>query len=141
MAKKETRKIALSKSEQMSRVRSRDTEPELLVRRLLSEHGVRYRLHRRDLPGTPDVFVGRLKLAVFVNGCFWHGHGCPRAGRPRTNADFWQKKIAGNVERDRRSRERLKGLGIKAVTLWTCEVAGFSAACRKIARRYAKAFR
>lgn len=141
MAQKETRKIALTKSEQMSRVRSRDTAPELLVRRILTDLGVHYRLHRRDLPGRPDVYVGRLRLAIFVNGCFWHGHGCERAGRSKTNADFWQKKIAGNVARDRLAEERLKEMGVRVVNLWTCEVAGFLAICKNIARRYEKAVR
>lgn len=141
MAKKETGTVTLSKSEQMSRVRSRDTKPELLVRRLLSSLGVRYRLHQRDLPGRPDLYVGRLRLAVFVNGCFWHGHDCPRAGQSKTNADFWKQKIARNVARDRQALERLKEMGVQTLILWTCETAGFSAACRDLARRYNKAAR
>src|SRR5665213_2958961 len=136
MAKETVRKVTLSKSEQMARVRSKDTKPELLVRRCLSSHGVRYRLHRRDLPGKPDLYNGRLRLAIFVNGCFWHGHGCSRAGRLRTNADFWNQKIAGNVDRDRRSLERLEEMGVQTMTLWTCESSGFPEACCQIARRY-----
>lgn len=139
MAKEKTRKVALLKSAQMSRVRSRDTGPELRVRRLLSDMGVRYRLHRRDLPGRPDLYIGRLRLAIFVNGCFWHGHDCRRGGRSKTNADFWEQKIAGNLARDRRSVDRLKEQGVEIVTLWTCEIAGFPAACRNIARRYTRA--
>lgn len=138
MAKNETRKVTLSKSEQMSRVRSRGTEPELLVRRLLSSLGVRYHLHRRDLPGRPDLYVGRLRLAVFINGCFWHGHGCLRAGQSKTNTDFWKNKIAQNVARDRLAIERLEKMGVRTLTLWTCEAAGFPAACRDLARRYGK---
>jgi DNA mismatch endonuclease (patch repair protein) len=141
MAKKETRKVSLSKSEQMARVRSRDTGPEMKVRKLLSARGVRYRLHRKDLPGRPDIYVGRLRLAIFVNGCFWHGHNCPRAGRVKTNTDFWDTKILGNVERDRRSKERLRDMGVDTVTLWTCEAARFGVVCRNIAVRYLKAAR
>lgn len=125
----------------MSRVRSRDTEPELLARRLLSGRGVRYQLHRRDLPGSPDLYIARLRLAVFVNGCFWHGHACPRGGRSKTNADFWEQKIAANIARDRRSVDRLEEMGIQIVTIWTCEVATFPKACHEIACRYENAAR
>jgi len=138
MAEKAPRKVVLSKSEQMSRVRSRDTEPELLVRRFLTGLGVRYRLHRRDLPGTPDLYIPRLRLAIFVNGCFWHGHGCSRAGRLGTNVDFWEKKIARNVARDRQTLERLEAVGIEALTLWTCEIREFASIGSMIARRYRK---
>ncbi|MHB8462584.1 MAG: DNA mismatch endonuclease Vsr [Vulcanimicrobiaceae bacterium] len=109
------------------------------MRSLLSEFGVRYRLQRRDLPGCPDVYIGRHKLAVFVNGCFWHGHVCPRGGRSKTNADFWEQKIAANVARDRRSVDRPEEWGIQAVTLWTCEITSFRKVCRQIARRHEKA--
>jgi DNA mismatch endonuclease (patch repair protein) len=129
----------MNKSEQMSRVRSRDTQPELLVRRLLSAQRVRYRLHRRDLPGRPDLYIGRLRLAIFVNGCFWHGHGCDRGRQAKTNADFWQQKIARNIARDTNALERLKEMGVDTLTLWTCQIAAFPAACKSIARRYATA--
>lgn len=126
----------LSKSEQMSRVRSRDTAPEMLLRQLLSRCGVRYRLHRKDLPGRPDLYVPRLQLAVFVNGCFWHGHGCSRAGRLRTNVDFWTQKIAQNRARDRAANEALRAMGVETLTLWTCEMGSFPKTCNQIARRY-----
>jgi DNA mismatch endonuclease (patch repair protein) len=126
----------LSKSEQMSRVRSRDTGPELLLRSLLSERGVRYRLHRKDLPGRPDLFIGRLGLAIFVNGCFWHGHECPRGGPPKTNADFWKGKITRNVDRDRRVLGQLREMGVTTMTLWTCELQHFPTISNRIARRY-----
>lgn len=141
MAKKETWPVALSKSEQMSRVRSRDTQPELRVRRLLSRLGVRYRLHRRDLPGRPDLYVGRLRLAIFVNGCFWHGHDCPRGRQPKTNVRFWREKIARNVARDDRVAQRLEDMGVSILVLWTCEVNYLTRTCRSIARRYGMALR
>jgi len=104
----------------MSRVRGRDTAPELLVRKELTHFGVRYRLHRKDMPGKPDLYVGRLRLAIFVNGCFWHGHDCPRGTLPKTNATFWEAKIAQNVLRDERIREQLAQRGIECLELWTC---------------------
>lgn len=129
----------MNKSEQMARVRSRDTQPELLVRRLFSSSGVRYRLHRKDLPGRPDLYVGRLRLAIFVNGCFWHGHDCKRAGRPKANADFWTEKIGRNAARDRLSLERLEGMGVATLTLWTCQLERFAPICRRIVARYRRA--
>lgn len=141
MAKKAPREKPLTKSEQMSRVKSRDTEPELLVRRLLSAKGVRYRLHRRDLPGRPDLYIGRLRLALFVNGCYWHGHTCPRGRRPKTNVDFWNQKIALNIDRDERARRALHEEGVNTMDLWTCETGKFPALCRRIAERYRNAGR
>lgn len=120
----------------MARVRSRDTEPEMLVRRLFSKLGVRYRLHRRDLPGTPDLYIGRLCLAVFVNGCYWHGHNCARGRRPKTNTAFWSTKIDANIARDLKAINALNDIGVGVLVLWTCHVDNFPAACRRIARRY-----
>lgn len=131
----------MTKSEQMSRVRSRDTQPEKVVRHLLSREGVRYRLHRKDLPGRPDVYVGRLRLAIFINGCFWHGHNCTRGGRPKTNADFWRRKLGRNVARDQLALEQLEEMDVQTLSLWTCESDGFSVACRRIASRYHRAAR
>jgi DNA mismatch endonuclease (patch repair protein) len=125
-----------SKSEQMGRVRSKDTGPELTLRRSLTALGVRYRLHRRDLPGTPDVYISRLRLAVFVNGCFWHGHACPRGRGARTNAAFWDAKIDGNRARDQRVVAALRTVGVDAVTLWQCEMMTFDVVAAEIASRY-----
>jgi DNA mismatch endonuclease (patch repair protein) len=122
--------------ERMARVRNRGTAPELEVRRLLSQRGVRYRLHRRDLPGTPDVYIPCLRLAIFVNGCFWHGHGCSRAGNVKTNIAFWEAKIAQNVARDHRSIAELFNLGIQSVSLWTCRGDFLASECERIARCY-----
>ena len=110
------------RSEIMARIRSRDTVPELAVRSMAHRMGFRFRLHRKGLPGRPDlVFVGR-RLAVFVHGCFWHRHcGCTNATMPKTRADFWQRKFDGNVERDRRNCEDLTRLGWKSLVIWECE--------------------
>jgi len=107
----------------MSRIRSRDTGPEMEVRRALHRAGYRYRLHSGDLPGRPDlVFRGR-KVAVFVNGCFWHR--CPwcRPGVPKSNSGFWGRKFRRNVDRDREAVLVLESMGWRAVTVWECRIA------------------
>lgn len=126
----------MTKSQQMARVRSKDTYPEKIVRGLLSRMGVRYRLHRRDIPGRPDLFIGRLKLAVFVNGCFWHGHQCRRSIRPKSNRDFWNEKLDRNIERDERVRSELSAKGLSSTIFWTCERDHFAARCRRLAKKY-----
>lgn len=105
----------------MSRVKNRNTLPELLVRSLLHRLGFRFRLHRTDLPGTPDIVLPRYKVALFVNGCFWHGHDCPRGKLPSTNLEFWEAKIRRNLERDAGSRAALTELGWTPLTVWACE--------------------
>lgn len=107
----------------MSRVRSKDTKPELAVRRLVFAMGFRYRLHRRDLPGKPDlVFPGRRKV-IFVHGCFWHGHeDCRLAKVPKSNSEFWAAKFISNRERDRRNIELLHALGWAAHVVWQCDL-------------------
>ncbi len=109
------------RSYNMSRIRGRDTTPERIVRSLVHGMGYRFRLHRRDLPGTPDlVFPGRRKI-IFVHGCFWHMHRC-RYGRvvPKTNAEFWQNKRLAAVQRDRRHRRQLRAAGWDVLTIWEC---------------------
>ncbi len=108
----------------MRQVRSHNTSPERAVRMLLCAIGARgYRLHRRDLPGAPDVaWIGR-RVALFVHGCFWHGHTCPRGRRaPQSNQQYWREKIDRNRRRDRRSRAQLRALGWKVVVIWECEL-------------------
>jgi len=107
----------------MRRVKGRDTRPEMIVRRALTRLGARYRLHRKDLPGTPDVAMPGRRLALFVHGCFWHGHDCPRGARePKQNRDYWLAKIARNRARDLRDRDALQALGWRVETVWECEL-------------------
>ncbi|WP_159730809.1 very short patch repair endonuclease [Methylosinus sp. Ce-a6] len=107
----------------MRAVKSRDTSPEIAVRQILRGFAPHYRLHRADVPGNPDIaYVGR-KRAIFVHGCFWHGHDCARGARmPKTNADYWRAKIARNRARDIAHQERLASLGWRALVVWECEL-------------------
>ena len=107
----------------MRRVKGRDTGPEREVRRLLWAAGFRYRLNRRDLPGRPDLALGSRRVAIFVHGCFWHGHDCARGARaPKANAAYWQAKIAGNRARDARVQDELRALGWRPLVVWECEL-------------------
>lgn len=106
----------------MKRVRRKDTAPELAVRRRLHARGLRFRLHDRSLPGTPDLVFKRRATVVFVHGCFWHGHECRHgAVRPKTNAAFWARKIADNRARDRRKSGVLRALGWHVEVVWECQ--------------------
>ena len=107
----------------MRQVKGRNTAPELKVRRLLHRLGARFRLHRKDLPGAPDIVLPSRRLAIFVHGCFWHGHDCPRGARvPKQNRDYWLAKVARNRERDAANRTALQSLGWRVETLWECEL-------------------
>lgn len=107
----------------MRSVASRDTSPEMAVRRTLHRHGLRFRLHDRRLPGTPDIVLPRWKTVVFVHGCFWHRHeSCRYATLPKTRAKFWQEKFARNVERDFVNRRALENLGWRVVEVWECDI-------------------
>lgn len=109
----------------MARFRGRDTKPEVLVRQSLHRLGRRFRLHRRDLPGRPDIVLPRDRTAIFVHGCFWHAHeGCPSARVPKTKPEFWAAKFAGNRARDARVTAELEAMGWRVVTLWECEILG-----------------
>lgn len=106
----------------MSRVRGKDTKPELIVRRALHALGLRFRLHRRDLPGKPDIVLPRHRLAVFVHGCFWHRHPCCRlASTPKSRTGFWEAKFAANVARDAKNRSALEAESWRVFTIWECE--------------------
>lgn len=107
----------------MRRVKGRDTTPELKVRRILTRLGARYRLHRKDLPGAPDVALPGRRLALFVHGCFWHGHDCARGARvPKQNRDYWVGKVGRNRARDARNLAALEALGWRAEVVWECEL-------------------
>ena len=108
----------------MSRIRGKDTAPEMTVRRLLHAAGLRYRLHRRDLPGRPDVVLPRHAAAVQVHGCFWHGHACPLFRLPGTRTEFWQAKIEGNRRRDAAAEAALRALGWRTLIVWECSLKG-----------------
>lgn len=107
----------------MSHVGGKDTKPEQIVRSLLHRMGYRFRLHRKDLPGKPDIVLPKYKKVIFVHGCFWHGHsGCKRAKRPATNQKFWHEKLDKNIARDRAVIEQLEKMGWKVLVVWTCEM-------------------
>jgi DNA mismatch endonuclease, patch repair protein len=106
----------------MARVRQKHTSAELRVRKVLHRLGHRFRLHRRDLPGRPDIVLPKARLAIFVHGCFWHRHpGCSRTSTPKTRHEFWKAKFAANVERDRRNEQALREAGWRVLTVWECE--------------------
>lgn len=112
-----------ARSRLMSRVQSQDTAPERAVRSLLHRLGYRFRLHRKDLPGKPDIVLPRYKTVIFVHGCFWHGHNCPKGRLPKTNKVFWSNKIARNRQRDLEHERALKQLGWEVLTVWECQLA------------------
>lgn len=107
----------------MSRIRGKDTKPEMVVRSLVHRLGYRFRLHRKDLPGKPDLVFIRLKKIIFVHGCFWHLHACKYGRvRPKTNADFWQAKRLSNKQRDQKNVRTLKSLGWDVLVVWQCQI-------------------
>ena len=114
---------AEKRSDVMRQVKAKGTAPELKVRRLLWDLGARYRLHRKDLPGAPDIVLPRRKLAVFVHGCFWHGHDCARGARvPKQNRPYWTAKIERNRQRDARAQAELQARGWTPLVVWECEL-------------------
>ena len=121
-----------SRSRLMSRIGSKHTKPELAVRSLLHGLGYRFRLHRKDLPGKPDiVFIGR-KKAIFVHGCYWHGHGCKIGKPPKSNLEFWLPKIERNRERDARKRSELEQIGWQVEEIWQCEITDSQALAKRL---------
>lgn len=111
-----------ARSALMSRIGQKDTKPEIRVRRFLHAHGLRFRLHRKDLPGRPDIVLPSRRVAVFVHGCFWHQHhGCAKATTPSSNAEFWRTKFVANVRRDRDALEALRALAWVPFVVWECE--------------------
>ena len=113
----------MTRSENMARVKSVNTKPEIFLRKLLWHKGFRYRVNYSKLPGKPDIFIPKYNTAIFVNGCFWHMHeNCKLSSIPKNNYDFWKNKLEGNVERDKKNYKELENMGIKVVVIWGCEI-------------------
>ncbi|MFI4940376.1 MAG: very short patch repair endonuclease [Burkholderiales bacterium] len=115
---------AAIRSKNMRAIKNKDTRPEILIRQALHARGLRFRLHVKTLPGTPDIVLPKFKAVVFVNGCFWHGHKCPLCKIPKTRADFWQTKIKSNHERDIISASKLTAEGWRIAIVWECALKG-----------------
>lgn len=133
-------RVSAARSRIMAAIRGKDTTPELQVRRAIHAAGLRYRLHTRDLPGSPDIVLPRLKTVVFVHGCFWHAHSC-QTSKPKTRAKFWQRKFEANQARDRRVRHFLRTAGWHVHVIWECELkrqAPLRALVRTLTRRRAR---
>lgn len=107
----------------MARVKNKNTQPEVYLRKLLWHMGFRYRLNYKNLPGSPDIYIPKYKAAIFVNGCFWHMHeNCKYASIPKNNHDFWKSKLEGNVQRDKQNYIKLESMGIDVIVVWGCEI-------------------
>ena len=121
------------RSEIMSRIRGRDTKPELTVRRIAHGLGLRFRLHRKDLPGCPDIVFPRHRAVIVVHGCFWHRHpGCKHASSPKTRESYWKNKFKDNVVRDTRNETALRDLGWRVMVIWECETKDHEAVADRI---------
>ena len=117
----------------MAAIRSRDTTPELAVRKTLHAEGFRYRLHSKRLPGKPDIVLPRYRAVVFVHGCFWHHHGCANSVWPKTRREFWRTKIGGNIARDLRNAKALNAQGWRVLVVWECDIRAGRSLSRTIA--------
>ena len=116
----------------MKSVRTKDTGPELVVRKLLHSLGFRFRLHRKDLPGKPDITLARHRTVVFVHGCFWHGHDCKMGNPPKSKLDYWRRKLDSNKARDERNTAALRDDGWNVVTVWQCELKDVAQLARRL---------
>jgi DNA mismatch endonuclease (patch repair protein) len=117
----------------MGRIKSKNTLPEVVVRKILTQLGIKYRLHVKKLPGTPDIVISRIKTIFFINGCFWHQHeGCKRQSIPKTNLNYWVPKLEKNISRQKESIETLEKAGWKVVIIWECEIKNYSIIYSKI---------
>ncbi|MBC5709643.1 DNA mismatch endonuclease Vsr [Hungatella sp. L12] len=110
------------RSKNMSHIRSTNSKPEEIVRKYLFSKGLRYRKNVRNLPGCPDIVLSKYRVIIFVNGCFWHHHNCPRFVWPSSNVEYWKNKIDHNVERDKKNKELLLAQGWRVITIWECEL-------------------
>lgn len=122
----------------MANVRTKQTAPEMRVQRALRYLRISHKLHLTELPGTPDMTVPSLRIAIFVNGCFWHGHSCSKGRLPSSNRVFWERKIENNRIRDRRTLRSLRRLGWKTLTVWECKTGDPDKLCRYLASRLAR---
>lgn len=122
MKRRRKKCIPMNRSQMMQAVHSENTRPEMFVRKELFRAGFRYKLHRRDLPGTPDLFILKYGVAIFVNGCFWHQHGCKFTSRPKSNPEFWNDKFVNNVVRDTKTNWALSLQGYRVATIWECSI-------------------
>jgi DNA mismatch endonuclease (patch repair protein) len=113
-----------TRSKNMSRIRAKDTKPELLIRRELHKRGYRYRLHRADLPGKPDMVLPKFRAVIEIRGCFWHGHNCHLFKWPKSRSEFWERKINQNIVRDKANTKKLEELGWRVLTVWECSIKG-----------------
>ena len=115
-------KTPAERSENMSRIRSTNTKPEEIVRKYLFSHGFRYRKNDKRYPGKPDIVLPKYRTIIFVNGCFWHMHGCSRSRLPRSNQEYWKPKIERNIQRDAENQQKLEADGWKVIVVWECEL-------------------
>ena len=116
-------KVSEQRSRNMSAIKSKNTKPEIKVRKVLHSMGYRFRLHRKDLPGSPDIVLPKYKTVIFVHGCFWHRHeNCKYASIPKTRKEFWESKFKANVKRDKEIQEKIKNIGWQSVVVWECEI-------------------
>ncbi len=115
--------VSEQRSRNMSAIKSKNTKPEITVRKLLHSMGYRFRLHKKDLPGSPDIVLPKYKTVIFVHGCFWHRHqNCKYASNPKTRKEFWEAKFRENINRDKKHQENLSSMGWKIIIVWECEI-------------------
>ena len=123
MSREVLHKVSEQRSRNMSAIKSKNTKPEIAVRKLLHSMGYRFRLHRKDLPGSPDIVLPKYKTVIFVHGCFWHRHeNCKYASNPKTRKEFWESKFKANVKRDLEIQEKIKNIGWQSSVIWECEL-------------------
>ena len=128
--------VSEQRSRNMSAIKSKNTKPEIKVRKILHSMGYRFRLHRKDLPGSPDIVLPKYKTVIFVHGCFWHRHAnCKYASTPKTRKEFWESKFKANVKRDKEIQEKIQNIGWQPVVIWECEVKNKDFFTKKFVRK------
>ena len=129
-------KISDQRSRNMSAIKSKNTKPEIAVRKMLHALGYRFRLHRKDLPGSPDIVLPKYKTVIFVHGCFWHRHeNCKYASTPKTRKEFWESKFKANAKRDKEIQEKIKNIGWQLVVIWECETKNINLLIKKVSSK------